>query len=86
VLRPLALNEIVAETRSLLGEALDRAGAVRFDLAPALPAVEGDPAQVRQVVSNLLTNAAEAVEAEAVAEAVLAEEVLEAAEADANRA
>ncbi|MBI5481744.1 MAG: PAS domain S-box protein [Deltaproteobacteria bacterium] len=62
VLQALALNEIVVETRSLLEGTLARAGAVRLELASELPAIEGDAAQVRQVVSNLLTNAAEAVE------------------------
>jgi PAS domain S-box-containing protein len=61
-LRALRLNEIVEEVRSLVGGALDRVGTVRLELQPALPDLEGDAAQVRQVVSSLLSNAADAIE------------------------
>jgi CheY-like chemotaxis protein len=33
-----------------------------YQLAPDLPSIEGDPIQIQQVVMNLLTNAAEAIE------------------------
>jgi CheY-like chemotaxis protein len=34
---------------------------VRYELAEGIPAVEGDPVQLQQVVMNLITNAAEAI-------------------------
>jgi PAS domain S-box-containing protein len=62
-LKALALNGIVEEVRAFLEGTLARVGTVLLELAPALPAIEGDAAQVRQVLSNLLSNAAEAAEA-----------------------
>jgi PAS domain S-box-containing protein len=61
-LQPLGLNDVAREVCELpLGE-LGRPGALLVELAAALPAIEGDPAQVRQVVSHLLSNAADAIE------------------------
>jgi signal transduction histidine kinase len=42
-------------------QGLDPGTPVRLDLAPQLPAVRGDPDQLRQMAANLLVNAAEAV-------------------------
>ncbi len=56
----LDLAPLVREAAPLLSE---RAGptAVRYELAADLPPVHADPAQVRQVLVNLVTNAAEAL-------------------------
>lgn len=65
-LRPLErrdahLNQIVRETFAAT-PALSAEGAVwTLGLDPTLPAVSGDPDQVRQVVTNLLVNAAHAM-------------------------
>jgi two-component system NtrC family sensor kinase len=65
-LRPLErrdtnLNEIVRETFAAT-PALSADGAVWvLGLDPTLPAVSGDPDQIRQVVTNLLVNAAQAM-------------------------
>jgi len=57
-LRPLDLNALVREVLTLyesLGSSLT------LNLAPVLPAVEGDSTQVRQVIHNLLQNAQDAL-------------------------
>jgi len=58
---PLDLNALIREKVQLLE--IDRASnlTLRLELAPSLPAVEGDPEQVQHAVSHLLTNAAEAI-------------------------
>jgi PAS domain S-box-containing protein len=60
---PVSLNEIALEVIRIRQADLDRRGvAVRAELAPALPALEGRTRAFRQVVLNLFNNAAEAVE------------------------
>ncbi len=54
------LSALARETVRLLTAGHLRGVAVTLDLAPDLPRVDGDPTQLRQVVLNLLTNAAEA--------------------------
>ncbi len=60
VVRPCDLSEIAGEMTTLLRTAL---GGVEMDLRLRrdVPPVEGDPAQVRQVIMNLITNAADAI-------------------------
>ena len=45
----------------LLGASISKRHALILDLAAGLPAVEADPAQMRQIVMNLVINAAEAI-------------------------
>jgi PAS domain S-box-containing protein len=54
-------NELVNEMTHLLKRSISKKAALRFDLAPDLPAVFADSAQLSQVVMNLLTNASEAI-------------------------
>lgn len=64
--RPVSLNDCVTAATELLAYALRTAGvSVHLDLAPDLPAVDGDPDMLHQVVVNLLVNAQQAVEAQA---------------------
>ena len=58
---PVDLNAIVREMHGLLDASLSRKAALRYELAPDLPAVEGDATQLRQVAMNLVLNASEAL-------------------------
>lgn len=58
---PLDLGTLVAEMADLLGATVARTAVLDLDLAPALPPVEGDATQLRQVVMNLITNASDAL-------------------------
>ncbi|MDI1249993.1 MAG: ATP-binding protein, partial [Lacunisphaera sp.] len=55
------LNQIVTETTRLLEVSIGKQAKLEFALAPDLPTNEADPVQVRQVIMNLVTNAAEAL-------------------------
>jgi signal transduction histidine kinase len=61
VLEPVDLNDVVEEMRQLLRVSMSRAVRVTYDLRPELPAVDADPTQIRQVVMNLVINAAESL-------------------------
>ncbi|MFO0947142.1 MAG: histidine kinase N-terminal 7TM domain-containing protein [Planctomycetota bacterium] len=56
------LNETIFEMRSLLEAAASSSGSLELDLAEQPAIILGDRAQVRQVLVNLVTNAAEALE------------------------
>lgn len=57
----LDLNALIVEMTDLLKVSTPKNVRVAYHLSPSLPLLEGDPVQVRQVVLNLLTNAAEAI-------------------------
>jgi len=61
VVRSHDLNQVVQEVTHLLEVSIPKKIALRFDLAPALPLVEADAAQIQQVIMNLVTNAADAI-------------------------
>jgi len=61
LIEPLSVSQLVEEMGQLLEGAVSGKAALIYDLAEDLPAVEGDVAQLSQVVMNLITNAAEAV-------------------------
>lgn len=61
VLEPIDLSSLVMEMTSLLGASMPRKVSLEYDLPPGLPKVHGDATQVRQVVMNLVINAAEAM-------------------------
>jgi two-component system, cell cycle sensor histidine kinase and response regulator CckA len=65
IFQPVDLNQIIEETAQLIQSSIPRHVALRFDLAPGLPPVDGDPSQLRQIVMNLLINGAEAITAAA---------------------
>ena len=59
---PLNVNTLVGETLDLVsGELLTRHVSVVTDLVPSLPLVSGDHVQLKQVLLNLILNAADAV-------------------------
>lgn len=60
-LRSLDVNEVVTDMTNLLRSSISRKIELETDLHRALPRVEADATQLRQVVLNLVTNAAEAI-------------------------
>jgi nitrogen fixation/metabolism regulation signal transduction histidine kinase len=63
-LRPLELNELVAEILHLYGGdgSPGTVGGVRFECDPRCPPIMGDAQQMRQVIHNLVQNALDACE------------------------
>ncbi|TNF31635.1 MAG: response regulator [Deltaproteobacteria bacterium] len=59
------LNALVEDMATILKVSLSKKARVQIELMPSLPHVEGDRAQLQQVVMNLLINASEALDGEA---------------------
>ena len=57
----LDLSELVREMDRLLRVSVQKRAELDVDLGDALPSVEGDPTQLRQVAMNLILNAADAI-------------------------
>ncbi len=57
----LDVNTIIRDMSSLLESSATKRLGLRFDLGNDLPTIEADAAQLRQIVLNLVTNAAEAM-------------------------
>jgi PAS domain S-box-containing protein len=60
-LKATSLTDVVEEMPRLLQVSIGRGVSLRFDLKPALPAVQADAARIRQVLMNLVINASEAI-------------------------
>jgi signal transduction histidine kinase len=60
-LESLDLNDVVRDSQSLIRVTVPKRVTLSLDLAPDLPPVLADPAQLRQVLMNLVINAAEAL-------------------------
>jgi two-component system, cell cycle sensor histidine kinase and response regulator CckA len=61
VKRRIGLNSVVQEMLQLLGAVVPKLAAVSYSFHDDLPMIWGDVSQIRQVVMNLLTNAAESL-------------------------
>jgi len=64
VVMPIDLSALVREMSDLLGSVISKQARLHRDLAADLPSVEADPAQLAQVVMNLITNASDALNGE----------------------
>lgn len=62
VIKPFNLASIIKEMSHLLEISVSKNVSLKYNVERGLPAVEGDPSQIRQVVMNLIINASEAVE------------------------
>jgi PAS domain S-box-containing protein len=63
VIQPIYLDTLIQETNELLEASLAKNCVVRYRFADQLPPIEADIRQLRQVILNVLTNAAEAIDA-----------------------
>jgi PAS domain S-box-containing protein len=60
--RPLDIGHLVREMAHLLSVSISKKAELRLEIADGLPAVVGDPAQLQQVVMNLVINASDAIQ------------------------
>ncbi len=61
VLEPVDVSAVVGEMLELLKVSISKHAILKTRLPVSLPAVQANPAQIRQVVMNLVTNASEAI-------------------------
>jgi PAS domain S-box-containing protein len=61
VIARLDLGRVVEEMAHLLSAVISKKVVLHYALAKHLPAIEGDPTQIRQIVMNLITNASDAI-------------------------
>jgi len=61
VVKPVDLSQAAGEMASLLKVSISKKAVLRFEFAGDLPPIQADPAQLQQVVMNLVTNASEAL-------------------------
>ncbi len=61
VVKQHSLNRVIEEMNDLMKVTIPKKILLDLDLAPLLPPVEADAAQIQQVILNLLTNAADAI-------------------------
>lgn len=58
---PISMNTLIDENIKLFRASVPKTVQLEERLAPQLPPIEGDPAQMQQVIMNLILNAAEAI-------------------------
>jgi PAS domain S-box-containing protein len=62
LLQQVNLNTVIHEMWPLLGISISKKATLEFKEAAAMPDIEADPSQLRQIVLNLVINASEALE------------------------
>jgi two-component system cell cycle sensor histidine kinase/response regulator CckA len=61
VIQPIDLSTLVSQITNLLQASVPKSISLRLELAESLPAIEGDPSQLQQLVMNLVINGGEAI-------------------------
>lgn len=61
VIQRITINTIAEEISQLLHASIAKNIVLRYELDPHLPPIDADPVQIRQVLMNLVVNAAEAI-------------------------
>lgn len=61
IIEPLDLSDLVRQISALVQASISKSVHLRHDLAPGLPCVDGDAAQLQQLMMNLIINGAEAI-------------------------
>ena len=61
VIEPVNVSSVVADICKLVKASIAKTVAVRLEPGADVPAVEGDPNQIQQLVMNMIVNAAEAI-------------------------
>jgi signal transduction histidine kinase/CheY-like chemotaxis protein len=61
LVKKLSLNQIAEEMVHLLDVSISKRVQLHYQFEPELPPIEADPAQVQQVIMNLVTNASESI-------------------------
>lgn len=61
IVKPLNVSDLIRDTGTLIRTSIPKQVDLRFDLGCELPRVEGDSAQLQQLVMNLVINGAEAI-------------------------
>ncbi|WP_420641795.1 PAS domain S-box protein [Candidatus Leptofilum sp.] len=61
MIQTVLLNDLIGDSADLLKVALPKQVQLQLNLTPELPQIEGDVAQIQQVLMNLIINAAEAI-------------------------
>ncbi|MFQ5518576.1 MAG: response regulator [Mariprofundus sp.] len=61
IVQPCDISVLVEEMAELLMVSIDKNVVIKYELAENLPSIEGDVAQMHQVIMNLITNANEAI-------------------------
>ena len=61
VTEAIDLGDLVREISTLVRTSIPKTVELKLDLAPDLPPIEADPAQMQQVIMNLVINGAEAI-------------------------
>ncbi len=62
VVKPINLSRLVEEMFQILKMSISKKAVLKFNLGEALPSVEADASQIKQVILNLVINASEALE------------------------